>query len=878
MSLKSKLQYNIGYLFVFYILIFSSFAALISTTVQLFFEYKQDINAIEKTADQIENSYKYSIVQALWAYDTLILEMQIKGIKNLPDVLYAGIYKDDKMIIETGAGHPNEKYLSYEYDLLYKTTQEELKIGTLKVNISLTAVYQRLIGRVVVILLTQTLKTFFVSIFIFFLFYYIVGRHLKTIADFVESIHFENLDNQLILNRKIRENSELDELGLVESALNTMRQKLADEMTNVQLSKEALRNSEERFELAMQFVNDGIFDWNLETNEIYYSTAWKKMLGYEDNEIKNEFSEWERRISPEDAKVSWSTLNEVLAGKRERFEKEFQMRHKDGHLVDILSRANVIFNEKGKGIRFVGTHVDITERKKVERELKKTNRLLNAIMNNTTDAIFIKDLQRRYILVNTATSNAIGKPVAEIVGKKDNELFPPESEKIIHEVDSEVLGSGKQILKEEKLETTYGETYWLANKGPYLDEEGKILGLIGISRDITTIKKAEMEKEKLQSQLRQSQKMESIGTLAGGIAHDFNNILGIILGNTELAIDDIPEWNPAKHNLEEVVKASLRAKDVIRQLLSFSRKSESTRKPIQIASVIKDSFHLIRSSLPMTIEIRCDIPDDNSTVLADPTQIHQVIINLCTNAAHAMEMDGGILEIRLRNLILDKGEALQYKDINPGSFVSISVSDTGHGISPEIKERIFDPYFTTKDIGKGTGMGLAMVHGIVKNHNGIISVYSEPGKGSTFKILLPTIGKAEEKQPEKIITLPMGLEKILFIDDEQALVDMGQQILERLGYEVTIQTNPLEALKLFTSQPNLFDLIITDMTMPQMSGDKLTKEILKIRSDMPIILCTGFSEKINKGSSGAIGIRKYLEKPLNKRELSIAIREVLDEK
>lgn len=518
-----------------------------------------------------------------------------------------------------------------------------------------------------------------------------------------------------------------------------------NDVTEQKKAEAELKESKERFELAMRFANDGLYDWNLETNRVYYSSGWKKMLGYRDDEITNTFSEWERLTRPEDVKDTLKMINELLEKKREGFEKEFRMRHKDGHWVHILSRGNVVTDEQGKPIKIIGTHVDLTERKQFE------------------------------------------------------------------------------------------------------------------------------------SRLRQAQKMESIGTLAGGIAHDFNNILGIILGNTELALDDVPEWNPATHNLQEVVKASLRAKDVIRQLLSFSRGSEPTKKPVAIGPIIKESLRFMRSSLPVTIEIRMNIPGQVDTILADPTQIHQIIINLCTNASHAMEENGGILEINLTNLVLDNESSLQYPDSTPGNYVCLSINDTGSGILPEIKERIFDPYFTTKGVGKGSGMGLAVVHGIVKNHNGSISVYSEPGKGTCFKILIPAVEQPVETQLGKNINPVKGSGNILLVDDEKAILDMGRQMLERLGYRVIVQSNPLEALNLYKSRPNMFDLIITDMTMPQMTGDKLSKEILKIRPDMPIILCTGFSEKINKEYASQIGIRKYIEKPLNKRELSIALQEVLFE-
>jgi CheY-like chemotaxis protein len=369
--------------------------------------------------------------------------------------------------------------------------------------------------------------------------------------------------------------------------------------------------------------------------------------------------------------------------------------------------------------------------------------------------------------------------------------------------------------------------------------------------------------------------MEAIGTLAGGIAHDFNNILGIILGNTELSMYDVPEWNPTRLNLEEIRTASLRAKDVVQQLLSFARKTKLEKKPTNIIPIIKESLKLLRSSIPTSIEIRQNIPKDIDTILADPTQINQVLINLCTNAEHAM-LDGGIIEVDLKNVELDEDIAAKYPELNPGRYVNLVIDDTGHGIAQEDIDRIFDPYFTTKEVDRGTGMGLAVVHGIVKGHNGFISVKSEPGKGTAFSVFFPVVEKEAVVETETDEELPSGNERILFVDDEESIVGIGHQILERLGYKVESTTSPIDALELFRSKPDQFDLVITDMAMPKMTGDKLVKEILKIQPDIPIILCTGFSEKIDEKKAKAIGVADYIEKPLDMRDYAMKIRKVLD--
>jgi signal transduction histidine kinase/ActR/RegA family two-component response regulator len=399
-----------------------------------------------------------------------------------------------------------------------------------------------------------------------------------------------------------------------------------------------------------------------------------------------------------------------------------------------------------------------------------------------------------------------------------------------------------------------------------------------LSKIILWRKQAEKEKEKLQARIQQSQKIESIGTLAGGIAHDFNNILGIILGNTELALDNLTEGESTRLNLDEIRKACLRAKDIVRQLLSFARKTDPKRNPIKLIAVVEDSLKFLRATIPTNIDICHDFQAKNDTILADSTQIHQVMINLCTNAFHAMQETGGCLGIKIENVLLEKDSRTSHNDLASGNYLKLTVSDTGHGIIPELKDQIFDPYFTTKEVGKGTGMGLSVVHGIVKSHGGEISVDSKPQKGTTVHIYFPVVEEAPVKETETSEKLPVGNERILFVDDEESNVYVGRNRLEQLGYQVETRMNPLEALDLFQATPNQFDLLITDMTMPQMTGDQLVKEILKLRPDMPAILCSGFNEKIDEEKATEIGIRQYIEKPYDKRFIAKIVRKVLDEK
>ena len=371
--------------------------------------------------------------------------------------------------------------------------------------------------------------------------------------------------------------------------------------------------------------------------------------------------------------------------------------------------------------------------------------------------------------------------------------------------------------------------------------------------------------------------MEAVGTLAGGVAHEFNNMLGIIIGNTELALDDIPEWNPAADCIQEIKTASLRAKDVVRKLLSVARKTPESRRPIQIGKVIKESLGLMRRTIPATIDIRKNITCSTEMILGDITEINQVMINLCTNSVHAMAEQNGVLEVRLDTQQMNRKSALFYEDLVPGDYVRLTVKDTGKGIEPAFMDRLFDPYFTTKDIDQGLGMGLAVVHGIVKKHDGAIKIESEIGKGTIVEVLFPLIEAQAEAETEETETLKMRTERILLVDDEPSLVKMITQMLKRSGYEVIGKTSSTSALKTFKETPEQFDLVISDITMPEMSGDQLAQAIKQVRPETPVILCTGHSNRMDENKAKIMGIEAFITKPFQKQDIANTVQNVLDE-
>ena len=389
------------------------------------------------------------------------------------------------------------------------------------------------------------------------------------------------------------------------------------------------------------------------------------------------------------------------------------------------------------------------------------------------------------------------------------------------------------------------------------------------------LKHETMEREQAESQLRQAQKMEALGTLSGGIAHDFNNILAAIVGFTELLEGHTAKGSKDAHRIDRIMEAAIRGRGLVRQMLTFSRKTEQEKKPLAVNSIVKETVKLLRATTPSTITVRVNASTE-ALILGDPIQIQQVLMNLCTNATYAMRELGGSLDIEVSDYSVSPSNGDPH-GITPGHYVKLCVRDTGIGIPADIMEKIFDPFFTTKGLGEGTGLGLSVVHGIVKQHDGYITVESQPGRGSTFTVYFPQITGGPEDDALHDDELPTGSERILFIDDEEALVEMGEDILAELGYEVTSRMNGREALEPWKSDPSRFDLVITDQTMPEMTGIELAKEVLAIRPDMPIVMCTGFSYTVDADKAGAAGIKAFAMKPLTKREIAKTIRKVLDE-
>lgn len=529
-------------------------------------------------------------------------------------------------------------------------------------------------------------------------------------------------------------------------------------------------------------------------------------------------------------------------------------------------------DKHGNVVGLVGISVDITTRKEAERGQRTTQMLLQTVFDTIPHWLMVKDTDSKYLMVNKSFADSVGRDPMEFVNRNIGafSVGSEEQRHLIQAADRQVLESGKQVhIPELKLTLPDGkERIFQDTKLPLRDETGDIVGLVSVSEDIT-------DRKAMEKQLHQSQKMESIGTLAAGIAHDFNNILQPMIAFTELVMETIPPERKEYEYLSIVTKSIRRAKDLVSKIMLFSRHAPSRKGPCNLQTLAGETLQLLRSSLPSTISIVEEISADVSMVNGDRSQLHQVILNLGINAGQAMP-EGGELRVGLENVELREVECFAGTTLS-GNYVRLEVSDTGIGMDEDTMTSIFEPFFTTKEAGKGTGLGLATAYGIVQQHDGGITVSSSPGQGTTFEIFIPANQEIEEETTIFEPPIVTGREKILFIDDEETIASMAKVVLEGFGYMVTALASSTQALELFQSNPRGFDLVITDLTMPDMNGDRLAEALREIRADIPIILCTGFSETVTPEYAYAKGINAYAIKPVESKELGRMIRKVLDE-
>ncbi len=677
----------------------------------------------------------------------------------------------------------------------------------------------------------------------------------------------QQLQNEIAVRKRaeaelVKNRHQLEELVIGRtSELNQMVGKLRQEAKERKKIEESLRASERRLNVAFRAnpaavsiasLKEGRY---LEVNDSFCQFTGHRrdeVVGRTDTELRYWVNARQR-----------NKMIRLLREKGEVHDYEALFRCSDGSMRVVSISAEDIELEGRPHI--LSIMMDVTERKRAEAD---HIRLITA-MEQIAESILITDPKGVLKYANSAFENVSGYSRAEAVGMHISQLRSPDNDKDVLAQAKVNLDKGKAWTGRLVSKKKTGQLYEVETTiSPVKGQSGRLINFVVVERDVTN-------EVRMEERLRQAEKMEAVGKLAGGIAHDFNNILGAMMGYLHLAMDQLAEDAPVKQDLENVLKAGNRAKELIHQILTFGRQTEQQHHPLEVAPLVKEALKLLRASIPSTIDIRRNIDPTVGRIMGDPTQIHQVIINLCTNAFHAMSGGHGILDVSLTKDYLAEGAVeLSSPEMQPGEYVRLSVSDTGHGMSPSVIERIFEPYFTTKETGHGTGMGLAVVHGIVTEHGGSIAVTSQPDQGSTFDVYFPVCASKTETGEMERTTVLDGSERILLIDDEQPLVEIGERVLSGSGYKVTVMTDASRALAAFSACPGDFDLVITDLTMPKMTGLELARKMSRIRPGIPIILCTGFSEDLSKEKVTEIGISHILMKPVTPRDLKAAVRKV----
>lgn len=628
---------------------------------------------------------------------------------------------------------------------------------------------------------------------------------------------------------------------------------------------DALRVSEDRYRILFETSPDPIVIYDLKGNiiDVNRLTATIYGLGTE-HEFLSTFENINQIMDHTGLAKVKRTIKSLLSNKKVP-KNEHTFLTLDGQTIQMEVSTSLIYDKDKRPVSVISILHDITGRKEAEMQLRESEEKYHRIFDNSPVGIFYFNTEGVITDCNDVLINSLRTSRQALLGLHISALS---NEGVVTAFENALRGEICIFEGEYYPLSAFDSLYVKIHFTPIMLDDGQIVGGIGIAEDLTESKRVEKERAHLEKRIQQSQHLEALGTLAGGIAHDFNNILSAIIGFSELSMDDVDKGSVLHSNIREILKAGERARELVSQILTFSRQDETERKPVKISLILKEALKMLRASIPRTVSITQHIDPDTGMILGDPTKIHQVIMNLCTNAYHAMIPEGGDLQISLENIHLDEPFSSLHPPLKSGPHLKLTVKDTGCGMDQHTMNHIFDPFFTTKEKGKGTGLGLAIVHGIIADIEGVIVVNSELNKGSSFEIYLPVVDRATEEFEvvESVIQPDQGV-SILLVDDEETILDFTATMLKKCGYSVTTISSPVQALDLVRSDIESFSLIITDQTMPGMTGIKLATEVLKHRPSMPIILMSGFHENITPELLGTVGIKKYMAKPFTKKIL-----------
>lgn len=824
----------------------------VTMVIDYYLVYSKNMEALKKETQIKTFKAVETLKQPLWHYD-------VQFIRNYAEVLF-----NDHSVIQISIFDERNKEIAHLektdafYDKRDKNWQMEQVIqvknktvGRLRIQFTNSQIRSQTTQMLLLDIVMIVTALFSVLGIIWLLVTKQILMPLKIMENSFHKISQGDYSKRVALEKK-------NELSEIAKEFNTM-------VDQVESRERKIRESEIKYRNLVESSSDIIFKTDLRGHLVIINRNFEKWTGFDSKELI--FQPFTRLFSSPSSSFSMETLKKDLE-EENLLLYELRLIKKDRFVIPVELNISIQEDSSGQPDGIIGIARDITKRLQTEKELRKYEQMVAS----NTDYMWLID--KKYIIqaVNDAYLKIVGKSRESLIGHHVESILGKDLalEKFVSHF--ETCLTGKNVKHQSWVDMPgLGPRFMEITYYPIFKQDKTVSGIMINERDIT-------ERKNLESRLHQSEKMEAIGTLAGGIAHDFNNIIGGIIGYAEMIeMFDINGNEKVRSRIQHVLKGAYRAKELIGQILTFSRHSDQKKKPVNLNLLIAETMKFLRASIPSTIEIVEKLDHPNCVVWADETSMHQVLMNLCTNASHAMPETGGTLSVSLRKESIDIETAQKISIDNPGEFVKISVKDTGDGIEPHILERIFDPFFTTKKTGDGTGMGLSVVHGIVQNLNGTIKVNSSPGSGSSFDIYIPLFDSPLE--PEKVSgadsPVPLGRGRILFIDDEEELVSFSSEILEHIGYEVVGKTSSIDARQAFLTDPMQFDLVITDQTMPNITGFDLALEFLEKRKDIPIVLCTGFSLPDLERKAMASGIACFVKKPLGARQLADLVKRLI---
>ena len=856
----SKLRSPLARRLVIGIILASLAITLILTTTQLYLQYRSEVRNIDGVLRQIEDVHLKALSKSLWAANTTDLQLQLEGIIRIQNVELVEVREGNNVAATVGRRASSE-LVERQYLMTYVHRDKTIEIGTLTVVAGLDAIYRQLWREALRLFLSNAASITLVSIFSFLLFYRLVNRHLLQITTYMRERELDVPMSPLTLKRPVQ--SRPDEFDELVAAINLDGSRIKESRFALQKNAELLDSIVEQIPV-MVFLKRAS-DLRFER----FNRYGEELLGYSRNDLigKSDYDFWTKEqaghITAADRKaLASSEITEI---------PEESIKIASGETRYLHTWKVSLRDEGGKPTYLLGISLDITERKQADAETAQ----LAAIVEASSDAIISRTLDGTILSWNPGAEKIFGYSSAEMIGKSVNLTVPLNYQSNLLLINDALL-RGELVRREAQRITQDGRLIDVfASASPIRDSSGNIVAVSVIFQDITVRKRAEAERASLEVQLHESQKMQAIGTLAGGIAHDFNNILATILGNANLMRQDLTANPEAMESLEEISKASRRGRNLVQQILAFSRRQPVELKPMALAPLVEESARLLRSTLPASVSLQTQCGPDVPEVLANATQLQQVIINLAINAMQAMSGRPGRIDISLDTVVMDETLAKANPALramlekHPGRAARLTVKDAGPGMDEDTLSRIFEPFFTTKAVNEGTGLGLSVVHGIVQSHQGVITVHSEVGTGTTFTIYLPlAAAETTAKLPDapgaqfdaaNELSLDGG-KHVLYLDDDQFLVFLVKRLLERRGLRVSAYLDPGEALAALRANPASFDLVVSDYNMPEMSGLEVARVVPAIRVDLPVVMVSGFVDDTLQTQAKAAGVREVIFK------------------